>query len=144
MKRYSVKPRSQIFVDAYGFLSFAKNTNKNTAKIMSKNSNGDNIQKISDHAINSATDSLKTASKKAIPKTAGTTGDFIGNKIVDKIKNVLRSSPHNSLGTVANEKENTRFDRKIPKERCISWEKRQNYWWSNININIIKKLYQKK
>ena len=32
----------------------------------------------------SATDAVKTASKKAIEKTAEATGDLIGNKIADK------------------------------------------------------------
>ena len=38
-------------------------------------------QKLLDHAEESATDALKNASKR----TAGATGDFIGNKIADKI-----------------------------------------------------------
>ena len=33
----------------------------------------------------SATDAVKTASKRAIQKTAEATGDLIGNKIADKI-----------------------------------------------------------
>ena len=33
MKCYSVKPRDQIFVKGYGFLSFAKNTGKILVKI---------------------------------------------------------------------------------------------------------------
>ena len=36
-------------------------------------------QKILNHAKQSATDELKTASKRAIQKTAETTGDLIGN-----------------------------------------------------------------
>ena len=38
------------------------------------------------------TDAIKAASKRAIQKTAETTGDFIGNKIADKITNVLKKS----------------------------------------------------
>ena len=34
------------------------------------------------------TDAIKTASKRAIQKTAGATGDMIGNKIADKITTV--------------------------------------------------------
>ena len=56
MKRYSVKPRNSVFVDDYGFFSFAKNTDKNIVQNISKNLNGDDIQKLSDHAITSATD----------------------------------------------------------------------------------------
>ena len=32
MTKYSVEPREQIFVKGYGFLSFAKNMDKNTGK----------------------------------------------------------------------------------------------------------------
>ena len=37
-------------------------------------------QKLLDHAKQSATDVFKTASKRAIQKTAGATGDLNGNK----------------------------------------------------------------
>ena len=37
MKRYSVQPRDQIFVKGYGFLSFAKNMDRNIGKNTSKN-----------------------------------------------------------------------------------------------------------
>ena len=46
-----------------------------------------------DHAKQSATEVFKTASKSAIQRTAGTTGDFIGNKNPDKITKVLKTSP---------------------------------------------------
>ena len=36
----------------------------------------------------STTDAIKTASERAIQKTAGATGGLIGNKIADKIKSV--------------------------------------------------------
>ena len=44
----------------------------------------------------SATEALKTSSKKVIQKTAEAIGDLIGNRITDKI---ARSSPKNSLET---------------------------------------------
>ena len=31
MTRYSIQPRNRIFVKGYGFLSFAKNTGKNSS-----------------------------------------------------------------------------------------------------------------
>ena len=43
--------------------------------------------KLFDTIKKSATDAIITASKKAIQKTAETTGDLIGNKIADKITN---------------------------------------------------------
>ena len=42
-------------------------------------------QKLVDSAKNSATDAIKTASKKLIRKTAEATRDLISNKIADKI-----------------------------------------------------------
>ena len=37
MRRYSVKPRNQIFVKGCGFLSFVRNIGKNVGKKISKN-----------------------------------------------------------------------------------------------------------
>ena len=45
-------------------------------------------QKRLDHAKESATDSLKTVSEKAVLKTEDATGDLIGNKIADKTTKV--------------------------------------------------------
>ena len=41
-------------------------------------------QKVLDTAKKSTTDTIKTASKGAIQKTAEATGDLIGNKIADE------------------------------------------------------------
>ena len=43
-------------------------------------------QKLVDSARNS--DTLKTASKRAIQKTAEASGDLVGNKIADKITSI--------------------------------------------------------
>ena len=43
----------------------------------------------------SATDVIKTASKRAIQKTAEATGDLIGNKIADKISVSKKKSDNN-------------------------------------------------
>ena len=40
----------------------------------------------------SATNTIKTASKRAIQKTAEATGDLVGNKIADKIASVSKKS----------------------------------------------------
>ena len=45
-----------------------------------------------DTATKSATDTTKTASKRAIRKTAEATGDLVRNKIADKIKSVSKKS----------------------------------------------------
>ena len=44
-----------------------------------------------DHTKKSATLAVQTASKRAIQKTTEVTNDLIGNKITDKITNVLRT-----------------------------------------------------
>ena len=63
-------------------MSFAKNIGKNLS-----NKYG---QKPLDSAKKSKMDAIKTASKRAIQKTAEATGDLIRNKIADKITSVLK------------------------------------------------------
>ena len=58
-----------------------KNICKNISKIVS----GKYSQKLLDHAKKSATDALKTPSKRVIRKTEEETGDLIDNKIANKI-----------------------------------------------------------
>ena len=82
--RYSTEPRDRIYVKGYGFLSFAKNIGKNVS-----NKYG---QKLLDSAKKFTTDATKTASNRAIQKTAEATSDFIGNKIADKITSVSKKS----------------------------------------------------
>ena len=51
-------------------------------------------QKLLDSAKKYTTDSMKTASKRAIKKKKQeTTGDLIGNKVADKITSVERATP---------------------------------------------------
>ena len=75
--RYSIEPRERRYVKGYGFLSFAKNKYG---------------QKLVDSAKKSATDALKTASKRAIEKTTIETGDLIGDKIADKITSISKKA----------------------------------------------------
>ena len=67
--RYSIEPRGSIYVKGYGFLSFTKN--------MSKNLSNKYGQKLLDSAKKSPTDAIKTASERAIQKTADSTGVFL-------------------------------------------------------------------
>ena len=83
MMRYSVQPRERTFVKGYEFLSFAKRMGKDIGKNISKNLSGINSQKLLDHAKQTATDVLKTTSKRLIQKTAEATCDLIGNKIAN-------------------------------------------------------------
>ena len=106
--RYSIEPRNRIYVKGYGFLSFAKNM----GKILS-NKYG---QKLLDSAKKSTTDVIKSASKRAIQKTAEAAGDLIGNKIADKITSVSKKSA----------KELTNDETATLKKRYISPEERQH------------------
>ena len=86
--RYWIEPRDRINVKGYGFLSFAKNMGKGLS-----NKYG---QKLLDSTKKSQADAIKAAWKKAIQKTAETTGDLIGNTIADKTqvfqrKNLLKN-----------------------------------------------------
>ena len=54
--RYSTEPRDRVYVKGYGFMSFARSMSNKYGK------------KLVDTARKSATDAIKTASKRAIPK----------------------------------------------------------------------------
>ena len=83
--RYSIESRDRIYVKGYGFLSFATNMGKSLSDKYG--------QKLLYSAKKSTTDAIKTASKRAVQKTAVATGDLIGNKIADKITSVSKKSP---------------------------------------------------
>ena len=91
MMRDSVQPRDKVFVKSYRFLSFAKNMNKNVGKKLTKNLSSKYCPKPLDHAKQFATKAFKTASKRAIQKTAETTGDLIDNKTAERITKVSRN-----------------------------------------------------
>ena len=65
-----------------------------------KNLSGKYSQKLLDHAKQSATDACKTASKRAIQKTAEATGDLTVNRIANKITKVSKNSQQNNPETV--------------------------------------------
>ena len=80
---YSMEPRDRIYVKGYGFLSFARNMSNKYR------------QKLIETAKKSATYAIKTASKRAIQKTAEATSDMIGNRIADKITSVSKKKSNN-------------------------------------------------
>ena len=110
--RYSMEPKDRIYLNGYGFLSFAKNIGKNLSNKYS--------QKIIDTTKKYATDAIKTASERAIQKTAEATGDLIGTKIADKITNVSKKSTTKNLPTIDADTKLTTH-----KKRYISPEERQ-------------------
>ena len=111
--RYSIEPRYRIFVKGYRFLSFAKNIGKNLSDKYSK--------KLLDTAKKSTADALKTASKRAIQKTAEATDDLTGNKIAHKITSVSKKS-NNEL---PRNDETEDVELTTYKKRYITPEKRQ-------------------
>ena len=58
---------------------------------MGKSLNNKYGQKLLDSAKKSTTDAIKTASKRAIQKTAEATSNLIGNKTADKIASSRKS-----------------------------------------------------
>ena len=78
--RYSIEPRDRVYVKGYGFMSFARSMSNKYGK------------KLVNAAKKSATDAIKTASKRSIQKTAEATGDLVGNKVADKITSVSKKS----------------------------------------------------
>ena len=72
-RRYSIAPRTRKYIKRYEFLSFAKNLSNKYGK------------QLLDSATKSELNSLKSTSKKVVHKAAEATGEFIGNKISDRI-----------------------------------------------------------
>ena len=122
--RYSVEPRDRIYVKGYGLLSFAKNI----GKILS-NKFG---QKLLDSAKKSTTDTIKSASKRAIQKTAVASGDMIGNKIANKISVSKKSTKKWQNNETEVDVERATSEKKIH----ISRRKTTSYWWIKVNITI--------
>ena len=104
--RYSLEPRDRIYVEEYGFTSFAGSMSNKYGK------------KLVDTAKVSATDAVKTASKRAIQKTAEANGDLIGNKTADKITSVSKKKSNNN-----NNNNNVKLA--AHKKRYISPEERE-------------------
>ena len=113
--RYPIEPRDRIYVKGYGFLSSAKNMGKSLS-----NKYG---QKLLDSAKKSTTDAIKTASKRAIQKTAETTGDLIGNKIADKRTSVSKKKSTKELHNNDEIEEDAEIT--AHKKKYISSEERQ-------------------
>ena len=78
-------------------------------------------QKRLDSTKKSTTDAIKTASKRAIQKTAEASGDLIGNKIADKMSSVLNKSTKQ----LQNNETEVDVEKATPEKRYISQEERQ-------------------
>ena len=75
MTCYSVQPRDRIFVNSYGFLSFAKNMDKNALILLY---------------------TLPQMQVKLLQKVIQKAGGLLHNQIVDKVTDVSRTSSQNS------------------------------------------------
>ena len=105
--RYSIEPRERRYVKGYRFLSLARNLGTHATKV-AKNLNNKYGQKLTDSAKKSATGALKIAGKRAIQKTAGASGDLVGNFIADKITSISKkpaSEPDSNAARNATSKE---------------------------------------
>ena len=122
--RYSLEPRDRVYVEGYGFISFARSMSNRYWK------------KLLDTAKKSATDAIKIASERTIQKTAEATGDLIGNKTADKITSISKKP--------SNISNNDDVELITHKKRHISPEERQQiinelrlipkkdeYFWNN-------------
>ena len=76
-------------------------------------------KKLLNNTKKSTIDPIKTASKRAIQKTAEATGDLIGNKIADKTTSVSKKSSNNN-----NNNNNDDVELITHKKRYISPEER--------------------
>ena len=105
--RYSIELRNRVYMKGNRFMSFARSMSNKYGKNLL-------IQ-----LTKSATDAIKTASKRAIQKTAEATGDLVRNKIADKITSVSKKSTE-KLSTIDEDVELTTHNK-----RYISPEERQ-------------------
>ena len=121
MTQYSVQPRDWIFVKGYGYLVFAKNMGKNKSRILSFKYS----QKLLDHAKQSATDALKTSSKRVIQKTAEATRELTGNE--------LQKSQENHCKIIQKQLQINMIKNYLKKDER---RKTENYWWYDIEIIV--------
>ena len=110
--RYSIEPKER------NILPYARNISTHATKV-AKNMSNKYSQKLVNTAKKSATDAIKTASRREVQKIAEAFGDLSGNKIADKITTASKKS-HNE------EIQSNEVNNEIPKGRYISskeWQK---------------------
>ena len=103
--RYSIEPKDRMYVKGYGFFSFSKNIGTHLSSKYG--------QKLPDSAKKSTTDVIKTASKRAMQKTAEATDDLIGNTIAAKITSGSKKSSTCSQNNEVNDESETLKERYI-------------------------------
>ena len=113
---------------------------KKNGKNVSENAGSKYSQKLLVHAKQSATYTPKTASKRAIQKTAEPIGDLVSNEIADRIRKVSKTSQQSTLEIVTNE-----HDKEVSKQRYIYLQKKNRKLliiWYQYNSVIME--YQKR
>ena len=88
-------------------------------KNISKTLSSKYSQNLLDHAKQSATDALETASKRVTQKKAEVTCDLIDNKTADKITRVLKTSPQNNSVTNKQERLKESYSSPDGKQKSI-------------------------
>ena len=83
---------------------------KNIGKNIAKNVSVKYSQIILVHSNQSATEALKTTSKRVIQETVEATDGLISNEIADRVTKISRTSSQNNPETIKNE-----HDKEIPK-----------------------------
>ena len=119
MMRCSVQPRYRIFWKNYGFLSFAKDMGKNISKILC----GKYSHKLLNYGTQSATDTIKIPSKKAIQKLQKQLVIWLVTKFLielRKFQKMIQRQPQMSM------------IKKYLKKLYVSRKKERNYQWFKI------------
>ena len=123
--KHSLEPTYRRYVQGYGFLSFARkfgdkygkklmNTATKTGRNTAKKFGQEYGKNLMDTAKKQGTNFAKAADKRILQKSAGVSGDLLGNKIADKITSLGQSK--------IKEKENETYE---AEEIIIPPEKRQ-------------------
>ena len=120
---HSVQPWDWIFVKGYGFLSFANNMGKNVGKNIIKNLSSKYNQSLLDCAKQSATDGFKTASKRAIQKTAEAMVIWLVIKLLTELCKFQKI--HNKI--FQNQFQMTMIKKYLKKD--IYLQKKTRYYW---------------
>ena len=116
--RYSTEPRDQVYFKGYGKEKMGNGLSSKYG------------QNFLDSTEKSATNALKTVSKRVFKKTAEATGDLGGNEMTEKITKAASKSTHEnpSKSTVATKLiESSKQQIGIPKEK-YQRKVTTNYW----------------
>ena len=114
--RHSLEATYRKYVQGYGFLSFARKFGDKYGKKLinteTKEGTSKYGKKKSDTTKKQGSEFAKTAGKRIVEKSAGATGDLIGNKIADKVTRFITKKwieVHDQPGETCNTNKQIRF-----------------------------------